>query len=176
MTSEHQSGPMAHAMMYLAEAHAVLSPGCTKTFTAPKLSKAGRPLPWVLALGTTTILADPWSHLHKLHRRKRGFRAICDRLRVLIASVNTAPTSSVITLQVWEDEGTIDRPLLEKVGRQIELPIQIFGANEIQEALRSVTEANPNDLRDHHNPILSVLSWVTHWNSLHIPRPKKTSP
>jgi hypothetical protein len=156
---------MAHAMMCLAEAHAALSPGCAKTFTAPKLAKAGRPLPWVLGLGTTTIIAEPWSHLHKLHRRKRGFRFICDRLRVLIASVNTTPTSSAITLQVWEDEGTIDRPLLEKVARHIEVPIHVFGPDEIRETIHTITTDIPTDLRHHHNPILSVLGWITSWNS-----------
>jgi len=158
------SSPMAHAMMHLAEAHALIVSGSTRTFTAPKLAKAGRPLPWVLGIGTPTVIAEPWSHLHKLHRRKRGFRAICDRLQVLIDSVHATSDSSALTLQVWEDEGTIDRPLLEKVGRQVEQPIQVWGPEEIRETLRLVKAGITEDRAQHHNPLLAVLGWLSGWN------------
>ena len=147
--------------MHLAEANAILALGCTKTYTASKLAKAGRPLPWVLGLGPSTVIAEPWSHIHKLHRRKRGFRAVCDRLKVLLASARSMPDCPTVVLQVWEDEATIDGPLLEKVGRQLDQPISIVGAVEIQKALALVRTSASENLHAHHNPILAVLGWLS---------------
>ena len=144
--------------MRLVEAHALLVHGCKRTACAPRLLIGRRPVPWVLGL-EPTIVAEPWSNLHALHRRKRGFTAACQRLEAVLDVVRSAAPGPV-TLEVWSDDGTFDAGLLTKIGARLDAPLVAVGPPQIAEALAAVRARLTPAHASHTNPLIAVLSWA----------------
>ncbi len=147
-------------VMYLAQAHTRFVGGCERVVIAPRLELGGRPVPWVLGLGASCVIAEPWSHLHRLHRRKRGFTALVGRLRALVEIASAQLASGEPRLEVWCDgEEAPDQLLLEKVGKQLELSIHTISRAELSDALERVRDAVTPEHLDDENPLVAVLAF-----------------
>lgn len=146
-------------MLSLAQAHTLLVRGCERAPIAPRLELGGRPMPWVLGLGDPVVIAEPWSKLRALHRRKRGFSHLCDRLEALGKLARAEFPDRAVVAEVWADEGEPDPGLLEKVARRLGIPIEVVDSAGIRLALEAVERVVPADLGDHPNPLIAVLSW-----------------
>ncbi len=154
------TSPMSHPILQLAQAHALLVTGCDKAPTSHKGQVGGRPMPWVLGMGDTVVIAEPWSQLHAVHRRKRGFTALCDRLRALCEMVDQQLKPQELLLQVWADDGDLDEALLEKVARQLNRPIELYTAARLPGVLDAVRAAVTPDHAADQNPLIAVLGWL----------------
>jgi len=161
--NNHRPPALPHPLLSLAEANALLFHGCTQTYLSPQLSKGGQPLPWLLAQGETTIIAEPWSHHHRIHRKKRGFSLMCRRWQALLSAVHAHLAPATLELQIWQDSDDLDPALIEKVSKQIEISIAVFDTARIasiSEALLSATLETDNHRR---NPLLSTLAHLKQW-------------
>jgi len=154
---------MPHPLLSLAEAHALLTHQCTQTFLSPKLAKGGRPLPWLLGVGDRTLIVEPWSHHHRIHRKKRGFSLMCHRWQALLDSVKKHLNADQVELQMWQDTEAIDISLIAKVAKQIELPIEVYDTARIVSIAKNMKTQPLSDHKDHPNPILATLSSFNHW-------------
>ena len=153
---------MHDPVLHLAQAPALVVTGCDRAPTASDLQVGGRPAPWVLGLHgrqdagqkndgqknhrPVTVIAEPWSQLQALHRRKRGFSALCGRLQALLEVLGGEPTLSEVTgtgqasarrvrIEIWADgDEDPDRVLLDKVARQ--LAQRTDAELELEEAVR----------------------------------------
>ncbi len=127
--------------------------GCERVATSDTGLVGGRPVPWLLGLPSPAIVAEPWSRIHALHRKKRGFSAVCARLEALAALVETPE------LQVWMDgEEPPDADLLAKIGRQIGYEIRVFDRAALVRAMADVERVISPQHTIHHNVLVASLA------------------
>lgn len=146
-------------LMTLVDAHHRLVHGCRRTASSPTGKLAGRPVAWVMGLTSPLVIAESWDQLHAVHRRKRGFSAVCDRLNTVLGSASDWATPDDLRLEVWSDVITPDASLLEKIGRQVGVPIHIYGPAEVAAALAAVHSATGADLVDDANPLVAAHAY-----------------
>lgn len=154
--------PMEDPVRRLAEAYAIVVTGCTKTTLARELRDGKLELPWVIGFRDTVVhVAEPWSHLHALHRHKRGFSAMRDRLGAIVEMVEATSRPSEIRVEIWSDDGTFDDKLCLELARVVGRPVELFPPDRITEALSAVRRGLTAEHVRAVNPLLAVLSWVS---------------
>ncbi len=145
----------------LAQAHAMIVLGCGRAPMARGADMRGRPVPWVLGIGgDVVVIAEPWSRLHRIHRRKRGFSAVCDRLRALCALAASELGSDEPRLEIWGDELEPDTTLIAKIEGQLDRRIEVYDGARIKTALNAVRDRITPHEAGSPNTLLGVLAWM----------------
>ena len=157
-------------VMHLAQAHALLVSGCDQAPASANPTLGGRPIPWVLGRGPVPVLCEPWSQVHRLHRKKRGFSACVARLQALreLAVGDSRASAPLPRLEIWADEGELDTSLIHKLTVKTGLETRLFPAAALNEALEAVRQAVGPEHVGHPNPLVASLAFV---KSLSEPRP-----
>ena len=132
--------------------------GCARVSVARPWDDLGGAFerPWVIGY-EPNVLAESWAYWHRIHRRKRGFTAVVERLTTLVQ--HTRP----VAVQVWEDAPGIDRSLVEKWGLAVGLSVTVVDRAEIARLWRRF-EAEPpperageSELPEAQNPLERLL-------------------